>query len=111
MFGLWKRKKKKNGSTEKKASRAHEKVADNIAADTASTIAASAAVSIDQTILAQSQAQSALFASMVSEQRRLTNENQLDVLKFTADIFGISPNDLIKPAARRKHATKDGSHG
>ncbi|WP_417460696.1 hypothetical protein [Kordiimonas sp.] len=111
MFGLWRRKRKEEKAAKEKAARVNEQVADSVAANTASTIAASAAVSIDQAILAQSQAQSALFASMVSEQHRLTNANQLDVLKFTADIFGISPDDLIKPSARRKQPTKDSSHG
>jgi len=54
------------------------------------------AVSIDQTILAQSQAQGVLFANMVSDQQRQINAGQAATLKCAAEIFGISPDTFTK---------------
>lgn len=110
MFGRWKRKKKEENTAppSDRQDPPAERASEGMTADVLNGIASSAAVSIDQAIFAQSQAQAALFATMVREQRRMTKESQLDVLKYTADIFGISPEVLTRPGVAAK---KDHSHG
>ena len=111
MFGRWRRKRKDKEAVDEKAEHVNEQVSDSVTEDALHTIANSAALSIDQAIFAQSQAHATLFASMVRDQRRMTDESQLEVLRYTADIFGISPDALLKPSAKKKQQAKDRSHG
>lgn len=54
-----------------------------------------AAYSLDQSILAHSQAHGVLFANMISEQQQFVSTGQAASIKMAADLYGISPEDIL----------------
>lgn len=70
-----------------------EQVTDSVTTANVANLGSTPAVSLDQALLAQSQAHAVLFANMVSEQQRLVNAGQAAAMKSAAEIFGIASSD------------------
>lgn len=73
---------------------AAEQTADALAQATLSTLGHNAALSLDQSLMAQSQAHGVLFANMVSEQQRLVAAGGSAAIKNAAEILGVSPEKI-----------------
>lgn len=97
--------KKRAASARRKAAEADsisKKATDTVAETNTMVLGVNPALTIDQTLMAQSQAQGALFANMVSEQKRLVEAGQAAAIQNAADIIGI-PAAKIDPLKATKN--------
>lgn len=59
------------------------------------TLGMNTAYSLDQSLLAHSQAHAVLFSNMISEQQQFIAAGQAASIKMAADLYGIRPDDIM----------------
>lgn len=72
-----------------------EQITDSVTATNALAMGLNSAYSLDQSILAHSQAHGVLFANMISEQQQFVAAGQAAAIRMAADFYGIRPEDIM----------------
>lgn len=72
-----------------------DQVTDSVASANTLTMGLNAVYAMDQGFLAHSQAHGVLFANMINEQQQFIAAGQAASIKMAADLYGISPEDIL----------------